>query len=157
MTDQEKHQGEPVALPARREVERIHEPHDVPEVHEAIGFNTCLDEIAKLGPLYTHPAPAAQQERLTPKCTVLKDASVRYSTSSVETANDRSAICPQMSAKDYLWDATKDVVMVYRSIEREVVANGQMSVPFERFQMLAAALNQYFSAKLDAQLKGVKS
>lgn len=46
-----QHQGEPVALPAA-----MH-PHDfdnLPEAH-CNGWNACLDEIAKLGPLFSHP------------------------------------------------------------------------------------------------------
>ncbi|HEK1684061.1 TPA: hypothetical protein SMR42_000366 [Pseudomonas putida] len=53
-----QHQGEPVALP-----DAMH-PHDfdnLPESH-CNGWNACLDEIAKLGPLYTHPAPVGEQE-----------------------------------------------------------------------------------------------
>ena len=45
-----QHQGEPVALPARKEVP---EPSNAYEFRK--GWNACLDEIAKLGPLYTRP------------------------------------------------------------------------------------------------------
>ncbi|WP_372822460.1 hypothetical protein ACCE15_08995 [Pseudomonas parafulva] len=49
-------QGEPVALPARMsDLDRFNNPLKD-------RWNACLDEIAKLGPLYTHPAPAVQQE-----------------------------------------------------------------------------------------------
>lgn len=66
------HQGEPVALPAA-----MH-PHDfdnLPEAH-CDGWNACLDEIAKLEPLYTHADPGEvarlrdeierMRERVTP-------------------------------------------------------------------------------------------
>lgn len=54
----EQRQGEPVALPDRDAMHiaftacKYHAPH----IFEA-GWNACLEEIAKLGPLYTHPAP----------------------------------------------------------------------------------------------------
>lgn len=47
-----QHRGEPVALPGR-----------LPEHRAAAhGWNAYHDEIAKLGPLYTHPAPVHQGE-----------------------------------------------------------------------------------------------
>lgn len=48
-------QQEPVALPARKSEPT--EESDVFTDAENSGFNTCLDEIAKLGPLYTHADP----------------------------------------------------------------------------------------------------
>lgn len=49
----EQHQGEPVALPARKDPT---EAWAIPVgVHKAEGWNACLDEIAKLGPLYSRP------------------------------------------------------------------------------------------------------
>ncbi|WP_433886914.1 hypothetical protein [Pseudomonas vranovensis] len=56
-----QHQGEPVALPARLPM-RSPEDRNLPKGH-AGGWNACLDEIAKLGPLYTH-ADAGEVERL---------------------------------------------------------------------------------------------
>lgn len=47
-------QGEPVALPARKHHVRADYSQDI----LAEGWNGCLDEIAKLGPLYTHADPA---------------------------------------------------------------------------------------------------
>lgn len=52
----EQHQGEPVVLPARC-VSKLFSAHYVR------GWNACLDEIAKLGPLYTHADPG-EVERL---------------------------------------------------------------------------------------------
>lgn len=54
----EQHQGDPVALPERESL-----GGRLPG-HEAIGWNACLDEIAKLGPLYTHADPD-EVEQLT--------------------------------------------------------------------------------------------
>ena len=49
----ERHQGKPVALPVRKDpTERWAVPGGV---HQAEGWNACLDEIAKLGPLYPRP------------------------------------------------------------------------------------------------------
>lgn len=56
----EQHQGEPVKLPARESI-----GGRLPG-HEAMGWNACLDEIAKLGPLFSRPAqgePVAYQAR----------------------------------------------------------------------------------------------
>ncbi|QDC04738.1 DUF3450 domain-containing protein [Pseudomonas sp. SWI7] len=56
----EQHQGEPVTLPARKDPTQ---GWAVPGgVAKADGWNACLDEIAKLGPLYTHPGLDAWQK-----------------------------------------------------------------------------------------------
>lgn len=55
----EQRQGETVTLPARLPV-RLPEGRNLPKGY-AEAWNACIDEIAKLGPLYTHPAPAAQK------------------------------------------------------------------------------------------------
>ena len=56
-----QHQGEPVTLPARKDPTQ---GWAVPGgVAKADGWNACLDEIAKLGPLYTH-ADTAEVESL---------------------------------------------------------------------------------------------
>lgn len=52
----EQQHGEPVALPARLPM-RSPEDRNLPKGY-ADAWNACLDEIAKLGPLYTRPAPA---------------------------------------------------------------------------------------------------
>ena len=59
-----QHQGEPVALPAYK-LARTHNSHDWDQGHRD-GWKDYADEIAKLGPLYTHPAPAdpGEVERL---------------------------------------------------------------------------------------------
>ena len=48
---EKQHQGEPVALPDRH----VHEHHGCFLSERQHGWNACLDEIAKLGPLYSHP------------------------------------------------------------------------------------------------------
>lgn len=52
----EQHQGEPVPLPAEKELVRAwgHDMGGNYDEGKAFGWNACLDEIAKLGPLYTH-------------------------------------------------------------------------------------------------------
>lgn len=57
----EQHQGEPAVLPARKPEPT--EESDVFTDSENSGFNACLDEIAKLGPLYTLADPG-EVERL---------------------------------------------------------------------------------------------
>lgn len=56
----EQHQGEPVLLPMRRSWSGIAGWRDQAEIK---AWNACLDEIAKLGPLYTHADPG-EVERL---------------------------------------------------------------------------------------------
>lgn len=57
----QQHQGEPVALPERKApTQHWAEPGGV---HKAEGWNACLDEIARLGPLYAHTDPG-EVERL---------------------------------------------------------------------------------------------
>lgn len=48
-----QHQGEPVALPARKHPVRADYSQDI----LAEGWNACLNEIAKMGPLYTRADP----------------------------------------------------------------------------------------------------
>lgn len=62
----EQHQGEPVVLPERISMGKLPtEQSSRYHIGERHGWNACLDEIAKLGPLYTH-ADAAEVERLHP-------------------------------------------------------------------------------------------
>jgi len=69
----EQHQGEPVALPARKDPT---EAWAVPGgVHKAEGWNACLDEIAKLGPLYSRPV---QGEPVAWSCAAVKDDDTSY-------------------------------------------------------------------------------
>lgn len=49
----EQHQGDPVALPARKPWNGLLPTADN---LKGEGYNACLDELAKLGPLYTRPA-----------------------------------------------------------------------------------------------------
>ncbi|KPA87863.1 hypothetical protein PF66_05439 [Pseudomonas asplenii] len=55
----EQHQGEPVKLPSCNAKSGM--SHDWDQGY-ADGWNACLGEIAKLGPLYAHAAPAAAGE-----------------------------------------------------------------------------------------------
>ncbi|MBT9234253.1 hypothetical protein KKQ11_00255 [Pseudomonas sp. MG-2] len=50
----EQHQGEPVALPSCNA--KLSDSHDWDQGYRG-GWRACLDEIAKLGPLYTHADP----------------------------------------------------------------------------------------------------
>lgn len=57
----QQHHGEPAALPERH----VHEHHGCFLSERQHGWNACLDEIAKLGPLYTRPVqgePVAWQD-----------------------------------------------------------------------------------------------
>lgn len=69
----EQHHADPVALPARIDPPKNGESHQL--LPRYLAWNACLDEIAKLGPLY-------------PKCTALKDCTVRYSNSTAPVEID---------------------------------------------------------------------
>jgi|GEM_PF-2662920 len=64
-------QGEPVTLPARREPVGVTSTggYSLIQAKKDRGWNACLDEIAKLGPLYSRPA---QGEPLAYMANVLK-------------------------------------------------------------------------------------
>lgn len=66
----EQQQGEPVALPERK---GTHLHYDTLMPTFSKGWNACLDEIAKLGPLYTH-ADLGEVERLTEQLEVANQA-----------------------------------------------------------------------------------
>lgn len=60
----EQHQGEPVALPERKQP-RPQGDWTSPETYrENLGWNACLDEIAKLGQLHTHADPGEVERKL---------------------------------------------------------------------------------------------
>ena len=64
----DQHQGEPVALPARKSIPDQAtfaggNSYYTKCFDQARSWNACLDEIARLGPLYTHP-DAGEVERL---------------------------------------------------------------------------------------------
>lgn len=71
----EQSQGEPVALPARKDPKR--QWHVVGGVARAEGWNACLDEIAKLGPLYTRADPG-EVERLTEELSIARDEDLKW-------------------------------------------------------------------------------
>lgn len=65
MKKDKQHQGEPVALPERKTLADSRN-HDMPvDINNSMvtGWNACLDEVAKLGPLYPHADPG-EVERL---------------------------------------------------------------------------------------------
>ncbi|MDZ5601700.1 hypothetical protein SJI00_02765 [Pseudomonas sp. RP23018S] len=60
----QQHQGEPVALPARRQWNGLGNTADN---LKASAWNACLDKIAELGPLYTHADPAGPASLAVPE------------------------------------------------------------------------------------------
>lgn len=63
MKTDNQHQGEPVTLPARMDENSVKGVYGY-----SSGWNACLDEIAKLGPLYPHTDPGEVErdnDRLT--------------------------------------------------------------------------------------------
>ena len=92
----QQHQGEPVALPERRPDLSIilGEHHDPFMKGQDIGWNACLDAIAKLGPLYTHADPA-EVERL-------RAAADHYCTLSNRVIEERESLRAQLAERDAL-------------------------------------------------------
>ncbi|WP_054881808.1 hypothetical protein [Pseudomonas sp. NBRC 111128] len=98
----DQHQGEPVALPARKS-----QPTELSDVFVDAnneGWNACLDEIAKLGPLYTHPAPAdaGEVEQLRERVDLLE----KYETDCLSLVRDaeseRDTLRAQLAERDAL-------------------------------------------------------
>lgn len=70
----EQHQVELVALPARR---RVRPETPMANLSHIKGWNACLDEIAKLGPLYTHAGPG-EVDRLREENALLRHDIASY-------------------------------------------------------------------------------
>lgn len=96
------HQGEPVALPARKS-----QPTELSDVFVDAnneGWNACLGEIAKLGPPYTHPAPAdaGEVEQLRERVDLLE----KYETDCLSLVRDaeseRDTLRAQLAERDAL-------------------------------------------------------
>lgn len=87
-----QHQGNPVALPSCKA--RLSESHDWDSGYRD-GWNACLDEIAKLGPLYTHADPGeverlrAENERLRE---VIKHSDSNIQRQSLRISNQRTQL-----------------------------------------------------------------
>lgn len=71
----QQRQGEPVALPARKSYEESFSVHGQGQI---MGWNACLDEIAKLGPLYTRADPALSPDMIALPLSLLETACNGY-------------------------------------------------------------------------------
>ncbi|MCE1009292.1 hypothetical protein [Pseudomonas monteilii] len=87
----EEHQGEPVALPDRKL--HVHQGLSHTDA-KADGWNACLDEITKLGPLYTHADPG-EVERL-------RASEDKWYQDSVNLTVARDALRAQLTERDAL-------------------------------------------------------
>ncbi|WP_153046057.1 hypothetical protein [Pseudomonas sp. MF6396] len=94
-----QHQGEPVALPARKDpTQHWAEPGGV---HKAEGWNAYHDELARLGPLYTNP-DAGELERLRADVETMRRKNNEY-------WHESEALRAQLAGHDALLNRWLDV------------------------------------------------
>lgn len=94
----EQHQGEPVALPERKAITA----YGLTALDsEAEGWNACLDEIAKLGPLYTHADPG-EVERLRAELAEWKKRCQYNADTAHDVARERDTLRAQLAERDAL-------------------------------------------------------
>lgn len=137
----EQHQSEPVELPQRMEHADTRD-HDAPvEIHNATvaGWNACLDEIAKLGPLFGRPVygePVA----------VFSIDATGYRVRILESATSN------LPADGELLYTHANPVEVERHIERRMEMAEQKTELYREVERLRAQL-----AKRDAELSEIKA
>lgn len=97
-------QGEPVALPAAKELVRAW-GHDMGGNYEegtAFGWNACLDEIAKLGPLYPATADPGEVERLRAELVEWKERCRRNNDEAMSWMAKYDILRAQLTERDAL-------------------------------------------------------
>ena len=92
-----QHQGEPVALPARRDESTA----SYTACLQSSGWNAYHDEVAKLGPLYTHP-DAGEVERLREELDLIKISFDRNFDAAQEAKAERDTLRAQLAEQDAL-------------------------------------------------------
>ncbi|AXF52825.1 MAG: hypothetical protein [Podoviridae sp. ctdb7] len=93
-----QHQGEPVTLPACKA--KLSMSHDWDQGYAA-GWSACLDEIAKLGPLYTHADPA-EVERLRELEEMLRTSIFNKSAEIQKLKTDCKRLLAKLAERDAL-------------------------------------------------------
>lgn len=149
----EQHQGEPVVLPARKH--GIHA--DYSQNPLADGWNACLDEIAKLGPLYTHADPG-EVERLRAELAEWKKRCQYSADTAHDVARERDTLRAQLATSD---DARESLSAQLRAAhdklaERDAllrdIASGYWELSIELPADLLARL-QALSASAESEAK----
>lgn len=119
-----KHQGEPVALPARKKTTAglLSDSNTY-----NLGWNACLDEIAKLGPLYTNPVPTdpAEVDRLA---ILLRQVQVKHAQ---ERDTLRTQLADTYALLREIHDGTLSGYERYSKIEATLSASAEPSAPAE--------------------------
>lgn len=110
----EEHQGEPVALPERKDPTQ--QWHIVGGVAKAEGWNACLDEIAKLGPLYLHADPG-EVERLREN----------HRKHAARLIDERGQLRAQLVERDALLESAAEGASILRSLIENIEAKGNYS------------------------------
>lgn len=96
----EQHQGEPVALPERK---GTHLRYDTLMPTFSKGWNACLDEIAKLGPLYTNADPNVRWKAVADEQMLVITGLRQHKTDYMEAAEEtRKALRAQLAERDAL-------------------------------------------------------
>ena len=147
----EQHQGEPVSLPERKGT-HLHYDSLMPTFSK--GWNACLDEIAKLGQLYTHADPG-EVERCEARL-----HEVASLCASVE--QERDTLRAQLAERDELLRDTKrcierndyPVFELLKRIDAALSASAESSAPVERDER--AEFEQGYQRAVDHGWSNVK-
>ncbi|WP_157766874.1 hypothetical protein [Pseudomonas mosselii] len=135
----EQHQGEPVALPERK---GTHLRYDTLMPTFSKGWNACLDEIAKLGPLYTNADPNVRWKAVADEQMLVIAGLRQHKTDYMEAAEEtRKALRSQLAERDALIreaipmlldDATGNPDVPLEKLRRLLSASAEPSAPAER-------------------------
>ncbi|WP_085678233.1 MULTISPECIES: hypothetical protein [unclassified Pseudomonas] len=108
----EQHQGEPVKLPAYK-LASEYNSHDWDEGYRD-GWGACRDEIAKLGPLYTHADPG-EIERLRTELVEWKDRCQRNNDDAMEWMAKHDTLRAQLAERNAALDCMTTTDTGYKS------------------------------------------
>ncbi|AJG13820.1 hypothetical protein RK21_02312 [Pseudomonas plecoglossicida] len=103
----EQHQGKPVKLPAYKLASQYNS-HDWDEGYRD-GWGACRDEIAKLGPLYTHADPG-EVEQLRTELVEWKDRCQRNNDDAMEWMAKHDTLRAQLANRDSLLRETLELI-----------------------------------------------
>lgn len=124
----EQHQGDPVLLPMRRSWSGIAGWRDQAEIK---AWNACLDEIAKLGPLYTHA-------HVCEKC---RGVHCSKTVCVLEIAGERDSLRAQLAERDALLRGLQPGLYEAASMAQEIrdarpfASSTSIGAPYREFSL----------------------
>ena len=144
----DQHPGEPVALPTRGKEQQFEKltrfEREVYAAGRVVGRNDCLDEITKLGPLYTHADPGEVEqlqleiEKLRLSLTLNDDALIQDGFVRIENRALRSRIDEQNELLREIKNA-RDWNGSYRALEKRIDATLSASAEPSESEILRRA------------------